>query len=376
MTQDALSPINSAASPAEAARVRELAASINLEDPALTLTYGAESMNGISRFADDLLGRVRAKDAGPVGETLTDLLVKVKDADLSALSQGKKGFLESIPLIGALFNSAERSIAKFDTLSGQVEDIAAKLDEAMVALLRDIEVLEQLYEHNRSFHNDLSVYIEAGQERLDAARAQELPRLQEEAAQSKDSMDAQKVRDFAEKLNRFERRLHDLKLSRTITIQTAPQIRMIQNNDQTLAEKIQTSILTTIPIWKSQMVLALSLHGQRGAAMLQKEVSDTTNSLLRQNAEMLETASVETAREVERSVVDVETLRDVQQRLVSTIEQTLQIAEEGRTKRLSVEKELQGMESTLREQLSSLASRKNAQVIAQASAPALEQGGK
>ncbi len=376
MTQDALSPINSAASPAEAARVRELAASINLEDPALTLTYGAESMNGISRFADDLLGRVRAKDAGPVGETLTDLLVKVKDADLSALSQGKKGFLESIPLIGALFNSAERSIAKFDTLSGQVEDIAAKLDEAMVALLRDIEVLEQLYEHNRSFHNDLSVYIEAGQERLDAARAQELPRLQEEAAQSKDSMDAQKVRDFAEKLNRFERRLHDLKLSRTITVQTAPQIRMIQNNDQTLAEKIQTSILTTIPIWKSQMVLALSLHGQRGAAMLQKEVSDTTNSLLRQNAEMLETASVETAREVERSVVDVETLRDVQQRLVSTIEQTLQIAEEGRTKRLSVEKELQGMESTLREQLSSLASRKNAQVIAQASAPALEQGGK
>ena len=372
MSQDAITPLDTTV-PAEQARVRELTASINLDDPALTLTYGAETMNGISRFADDLLGRVRAKDAGPVGDTLTDLLVKVKDADLSAISDGRQGFLERLPVVGSLFSSARRSVAKFDTLAGQVEDIAARLDESMVGLLRDIEVLEQLYKHNRDFHNDLSVYIEAGKARLDQAREQELPRLQEEAAKSGDNMDAQKVRDFADKLNRFERRLHDLQLSRTITVQTAPQIRLIQSNDQTLAEKIQTSILTTIPIWKSQMVLALSLHGQKGAARLQKEVADTTNALLRQNAEMLETASVDTAREVERSVVDVETLRDVQQRLVSTIEQTLQIAEDGRTKRLSVEKELQNMEQELRDQLSSLASRKSAQAIVQAQGtPAIE----
>lgn len=373
-TQDAIT-LRETTQPAVSSHVRDLAASINLNDPALTLTYGAETMNGISRFADDLLGRVRAKDAGPVGETLTDLLVKVKDADLSALSEGKKSFLESIPLVGSLFNSTRRSVAKFDTLAEQVESIAAKLDETMVSLLKDIEILEQLYDHNRSFHNDLSAYIEAGRVRLEEARTVELPALQEQAAASGDNMDAQKVRDFAEKLNRFERRLHDLQLSRTITIQTAPQIRLIQSNDQTLAEKIQASILTTIPIWKSQMVLALSLYGQRGAAALQKEVSDTTNALLRQNAQMLESASVETAREVERAVVDVETLRDVQARLVSTIEQTLQIAEEGRTKRLSVEKELQSMEGELRRQLTSLAERKSAQVLEQAAAaPALEEG--
>ena len=372
MSQDAITLLDTTV-PAEQARVRDLTASINLDDPALTLTYGAETMNGISRFADDMLGRVRAKDAGPVGDTLTDLLIKVKDVDLAAISDGRQGFLERLPVIGSLFNSARRSVAKFDTLAGQVENIAAKLDESMVGLLRDIEVLEQLYKHNRDFHNELSVYIEAGKARLEQAREQELPRLQEEAAKSGDNMDAQKVRDFADKLNRFERRLHDLQLSRTVTVQTAPQIRLIQSNDQTLAEKIQTSILTTIPIWKSQMVLALSLHSQKGAARLQKEVSDTTNAMLRKNAEMLETASVDTAREVERSVVDVETLRDVQQRLVSTIEQTLQIAEEGRAKRQSVEIELQNMEQELRDQLGSLASRKSAQVIAQAQgSPAIE----
>ena len=373
MTQNTPTPVDNTL-PAEAPRVRELASSIDLNDPALTLTYGADTMNGISRFADDMLSRVRSKDAGPVGETLTELLLKVKDVDLASLSRDKKGFLESLPVIGSLFNSMQRSVARFNTLADQVETIAAKLDESMVGLLRDIEVLEQLYKHNQDFHENLSVYIEAGKARLEEARNTELPRLQKEAEASGNNMDAQKVRDFADKLNRFERRLHDLQLSRTVTVQTAPQIRLIQSNDQTLAEKIQTSILTTIPIWKSQMVLALSLHGQRGAARLQKEVSDTTNELLRQNAEMLETSSVETAREVERSVVDIETLREVQTRLVSTIEQTLAIAEEGRNKRQSVEKELQTMEEDLRVRLTSLAAQKTAQVIDQASGkPALDQ---
>ncbi len=372
-TPDTLPVEAETALPADPARVSNIAAAINLDDPAVTLTYGAQTMTEISQFADDLLGRVRAKDAGPVGETLTDLLVKVKDLNVSDLAQSQGGFLEKIPLIGSLFNSVDRTVARFNTLAGQVEVITAKLDEAMVGLLKDIEILEQLYAHNKNFHNDLNVYIEAGKQRLDKARNEELPALQKEAEESGDPMAAQRVRDFAEKVNRFERRLHDLQLSRTVTVQTAPQIRLIQSNDQTLAEKIQTSVLTTIPIWKSQMVLALSLHGQRGAVRLQKEVSDTTNALLRKNAEMLESATVETAREAERSVVDIETLREVQQRLISTIEQTISIAEEGRAKRQAVEVELKGMEDDLRGKLTTLAADKSRQVLDQAQAkPALE----
>ena len=353
------------ASPAQADRVQALAASIDLRDPGLSVTYGAKTMTDISKFADDLLGRVRAKDAGPVGETLTELLMRVKDLNLSEMGQ-KPGFLESLPVIGSLFNSVDRSVAKFDTLAGQVESIAAKLDQAMVGLLRDIEILEQLYDHNKNFHNELSLFIAAGKQRLEQARSEDLPRLKEEAETSGDSMAAQGVRDFAETLNRFERRLHDLQLSRTITLQTAPQIRLIQSNNQTLAEKIQTSILATIPIWKSQMVLALSLHGQKNAAKLQKGVADTTNELLRRNADMLETATVETAREVERSVVDIETLRDVHTRLLSTIEETLRISQEGKEKRQSVEKELADMERNLRERLASLAAAKATQALQQA----------
>lgn len=352
--------------PVPAERARQLAESIDLRDPGLSVTYGAKTMTDISKFADDLLGRVRAKDAGPVGETLTELLVKVKDLDLTELNRDKPGFFESLPVIGSLFNSVERNVAKFDTLAGQVESIAAKLDQAMVGLLRDIEILEQLYNHNRAFHDELSLYIAAGKQRLEQARDQDLPRLKAEAEASGDSMAAQGVRDFAEALNRFERRLHDLQLSRAITLQTAPQIRLIQNNNQTLAEKIQTSILSTIPIWKSQMVVALSLHGQRNAAKLQKGVADTTNDLLRRNADMLETATVETAREVERSIVDIETIRDVHAKLLSTIEETLRISQEGKEKRQSAEKELAEMEQSLRRQLTSLGSAKAAQALRQA----------
>lgn len=351
--------------PEEAGKVHALANAINLSDQSLSMTYGAETMKNIANFADSVLERVRAKDAGPVGETLTDLLLKVKTLDISAFSK-QPGLLERLPLVGSLFNSVSRSIASFDTLSGQVETVTAKLDEAMVGLLKDIEVLEQLYEHNRAFHNDLAIHIAAGKERLDRARNEELPRLRDEAEKSGDNMKAQEVRDFADRINRFERRLHDLQISRTITLQSAPQIRLIQNNSQTLAEKIQTSILTTIPIWKNQMVIALSIYKQRNAADLQKDVADTTNALLKQNADMLQTATVETAREVERSVVDVETVREVHGKLLATIEETLRIADEGRTKRAAAEKELQDMEKSLHDKLLDMAQRKSAADVNQA----------
>ena len=347
---------------AEEQRIASIADSINLADPSLTVTYGTEAMQGISRFADDLLSRVQAKDSGELGESLTNLMLKVKDVNVSEV-MGSPGFLQSLPLVGSLFSSAKRTVAKFNTLSEQIEIIVDKLDEAMIGLLRDIETLEMLYEHNARVHAELTAYIEAGKRKLEEARTVELPRLKAQADASGDLMEAQQVRDLSEQINR----LHDLQLSRTITVQTAPQIRIIQSNNRTLAEKIQTSILATIPIWKSQMVLALSLHGQKNAAALQKTVSDTTNDMLRSNAELLEQAAVDTAREVERSVVDIETLREVHEKLIGTIEETLRIAQEGRERRAAAEKELAVMETELKDRLTSLAARKSREEIAAAS---------
>ncbi len=349
------------------ARVTDIEKTIDFGDPSLTVTYGAQTMQEISRFADDLLSRVRAKDSGQVGETLTDLMVRVKDVDVAEIAGEKRGILERIPVIGSFFNSMERTIAKFNTLSEQVSVITDKLEEAMTGLLHDVNVLQTLYQHNESFHRELTAYIEAGKRKVREVREKELPALKAAADASSDAMEAQKVRDLAGQVNRFERRLHDLQISRTITVQTAPQIRMIQSNNQTLAEKIQTSILTTIPIWKSQMVLALSIQGQKNAAMLQKSVADTTNDMLRKNAELLDQSSVETARQVERGVVDIETLRDVQAKLVHTIEESMRIAAEGREKRVAAEKELGEMETQLKEKLTSLAARKTQDTIEAAS---------
>ncbi len=342
--------------------ITNIANSINLDDPSLDVTYGTKTMQDISRFSDDLLARVQAKDAGEIGVSLTNLLLNVKELDVSKMNE-EQGFLEKLPIIGSLFNQVEKTVAQFKTLGEQVESISGTLYDSMRGLLHDVEVLEQLYSHNEKFHHDLSMHLEAGRRKLEEARTVELPRLQAEAAQSDNALDAQKVRDFADQINRFERRLHDLDISRTITIQTAPQIRLIQSNNRALAQKIQTSILTTIPIWKNQMVLALSLHGQKGAATLQKNVSDTTNELLNKNANMLEQAAIETTREVERSIVDIDTLREVHNKLISTIDETLRISQEGRQNRIEVEKELVNMESQLKQNLRDLATRKTQQSI-------------
>ena len=349
------------------AKVANLAASINFADPSLSITYGAETMTEIARFADGLLAKVRAKDAGPVGQTLTGLMGHLNEVDVTALAGHEPGMLERLPVIGSLFSTAERTLARFSTLAEQVDTVATTLDATMQGLMVDIEVLEQLYQHNKAFYNDLTLAIAAGKQRLEEARTQELPRLKQEADNTGDTMLAQQVRDFAERVNRFERRIHDLEISRTVTVQTAPQIRLMQSNNQTLAEKIQTSVLTTIPIWKSQMVLALSLHGQRGAAALQRKVADTTNELLRKNSAMLEEATISTAREAERPVVDMETLRETHKRLIFSIEETLRISQEGSEKRHAAEQELQEMERTLRERLTSLAAAKTEATIAMAS---------
>ncbi|MCL1890136.1 MAG: toxic anion resistance protein [Desulfovibrionaceae bacterium] len=349
-----------------AVEVDRAAAAIDFSDPALTISYGAGTMNAIAGFADNLLRQVRGKDAGPVGEILTNLLIQVKAADAGQFA-GEEGLLSRLPLVGSMFNSFERRMAGMKKITDQVDAVTASLDQAMVGLLRDIEILEQLFNSNRQFHQDLSVYIAAGEKRLEAARNTDLPRMLAEAEESGDSMKAQEVRDFAGRLDRFERRLHDLRISRTVTVQSVPQIRLIQNNDQILAEKIQTSILTNIPIWKNQMVLALSMYRQKKALGLQKQVSDSTNDLLRKNAEMLEDASLGVARESGRAVVDMETLREVHERLLSTIEESLKITAEGRTSRRNAERELREMEDNLRSSLLEIAAREKAPLPEQAS---------
>lgn len=338
----------------------EIVAQIDITDPVLSIAYGAKTMNAMSRFSESMMQEVRAKDAGEIGQQLTTMLSKVKSIDLTVFEQ-KKGLLESLPLIGKMFSKLERTLMEYQTLAQQVDTISNKLQDTIVELLRNIATLEQLFIRNSEYFKQISLHIIAGKKKIEQIQATDLPQAQTKAEQSGDAMDAQLVRDLVNGIQRFERRLHDLLLSRTFAIQTAPQIRLMQNNSQSLAEKIQSSILTTIPIWKSQIVLALSLNSQRQAAKLQKDVADTTNEMLRRNAEMLELGSIETATEVERSIIDIDTLRDVQNRLLNTLEETLSIASNARQRRAEVEKELGGMEQELRTKLASIAAGQNAQ---------------
>ncbi|WP_439958363.1 toxic anion resistance protein [Rahnella sikkimica] len=343
----------------EQQKIDEIAAQIDITDPVISIAYGAKTLNAMSRFNESLMQEVRAKDAGEVGAQLTDLLSKVKGIDLTVFDQ-KKGLLESIPLLGKLFNKVERTLLEYQTLAQQVDKLSEKLQDTITELLRNIATLEQLFIRNREYFKDISLHIMAGKKKIEQIQSEAIPAAQAKAQASGDAMDAQNVRDLLEGIQRFERRLSDLMLTHTMSIQTAPQIRLMQSNSQSLAEKIQSSILTTIPVWKSQIVLALSLNSQRQAAKLQKEVADTTNAMLRRNAELLQTGSVETATEVERSIVDVETLRDVQGRLLSTLEDTMNIASNARARRAEVEKELGTMEQELRAKLASIATENSA----------------
>lgn len=350
---------------ADKAKLEKAASEIDFKDPSLTLSYGSKSMDAIAKFADSILSRVKVKDSGEIGGELSTLLGKVRGVNVGAIAEKPSG-LASIPVIGKLFDRTEAVMSKFSTVSEEIGKIKEKLEDSQLSLLKDIEVLEQLYARNGEFYQDLTAYIEAGKAELERARSEDLKALEEKAQKTGDSFDAQAVRDFAETLNRFERRLHDLSLSRTIAIQTAPQIRLIQNNDRVLAEKIQTSILTTIPVWKNQLVLALSLKGQQAAAQLQKDVADTTDALLKKNAQMLHDSTVATARESERALVDVETLREVQGKLISSIEETLAIAAEGHEKRVKAEAEIAAMEGDLKARLTDLAVKSRDQAISQA----------
>ncbi len=340
-------------------RINAISDTINVNNASEVLAYGVKPMEEIAKFADTLLSRVKNKDSGVVGDQLSSLIMKIREYDPLTVEDKSSNFLANLPIIGGLFKKGIEAKVDHMSLTSQVDTIASHLDNSMVGLVRDNERLEELYLKNFEYYKEVSLFVTAGKEKVKEIKATELPKLQAQAESSKDLLDAQKVKDLMENLNRFERRLHDLEISKTISMQTAPQIRIIQNNNQQLAEKIQGSILSTLPIWKSQIVLSLSLDEQGKAAKLQKDVSDTTNDLLRKNAEILQQNSVATAQEVERSIVDIETIREVQTRLVDTIEETMRIATEARHRRAEVEVELGQMEENLRTRITSVVDKYN-----------------
>lgn len=334
--------------PQDRERINEIKENIDIMDSSSTIQYGSAAQKNIASFSETILGTIKSKDAGQVGDIMTDLMVKIKDVE-----RGEEGesFISKIPLIGKLARQTEKKIIAHQDLETQVSKIESDLDKARMGLLKDIGVMDNLYQKNVEFFNDLQLYIYAGEEKLDELRNETIPSLRMEAAQSNDPMASQLVNDFESTVNRFEKKVHDLKLSKTIAIQTAPQIKLIQNNDKQLVEKIQTAIFNTIPLWKSQMVISLGLSKQQGALRMQQMVSQTTNELLQKNSEMLKSNSIEVAKETERGVVEIETLKKVNENLLTTIEETLKIQKEGQQKRLQAEQELIKIEDTLKQAL-------------------------
>ena len=335
--------------PQQQEEVRRIKDSIDLMDNKLAIEYGVDAQKNLSTFSETILSQVKAKDAGYVGAIMTDLMVKVKSLDIE--EAGEKSFLDNIPFFRKAGDKMGTFLAKYEDLDQQIEKIEAELDVARLQMLTDIGNLDTLYATNLDYFNQLQLYIIAGKEKLDEMHTETIPRLRADAAKSGNPMSAQLVADFEDTVNRFEKKVHDLEISKTLAIQTAPQIKLIQNNDKQLVDKIQTAILNTIPLWKSQVVIALGLHKQENVLKMQKQVTDTTNELLRKNAEQLKSSSIEVAREAERSIVDVETLQHVNQNLIETIEETLRIHPEGREKRQAAQQELTKIEERLKETL-------------------------
>ena len=334
--------------PAELAKVQSIKDGINMMDTNVALSYGAPAQKEIAQFSDSILSKVRTKDSGEVGVLLNDLVSKVKGFDVTKKSGS---FLSNLPIIGSIVGKADDVMQGYEKLSTQVEKIQAGLDAAKTKLMEDIVMFDTLYQKNLSYFKDLQLYIRAGEEKLDEMRTMTLPKLREQAAASGDPMAVQVVSDFEQSVDRFEKKLHDLKLSKTLAIQTAPQIRLIQNNDRVLIDRVQSAIYHTIPLWKNQLVIALGLTRQKETLELQRMVSDATNDLLRRNAEMLKQNSIDTAKANERGIIDIDTVKKVNEDLISTLEETLRIQAEGRQRRQAAERELVTIEGRLKEAL-------------------------
>ena len=336
-------------SPEERAQIVKIKDELDLTDSTAVLAYGAPAQKKIAEFSNNVLSQVRTKDSGQVGELLQGLVAQVKGYNPEHGSSGS--FLKKIPIVGSLVEKAEDVKEGYTKLSVQVDRIQGGLEQAKLKMMKDIALFDNLYDQNLAYFKNLQLYIQAGEEKLKEMQEVTLPKLRAQADASGDPMAVQVVADFEGSVQRFEKKVHDLKVSKTIAIQTAPQIRLIQNNDKALVDRVQTAIYNTIPLWKNQMVIALGLKAQQDTLRLQQAVTNTTNDLLKRNAELLKENTIEVAKENERSIVDIETVREVNEKLISTIEDTLRIQQEGREKRAAAEQELVQIEGRLRDTL-------------------------
>lgn len=325
--------------------VRQFAAQIDLKNSQMVMQYGAGAQKKIADFSESALENVRTKDLGETGKLLSDVVNELKDFDAEEEEKGIFGFFKKVP------SKIDSMKARYSKAEGNVERICKVLTDHQVQLLKDSAMLDQMYELNKNYFKELTMYIAAGKQKLDQVKQQELPALISKAQLSQKQEDMNEVSDLTSLCDRFEKKIHDLELTRMVAMQMAPQIRMIQNNDILMSEKIQSMIVNTVPLWKSQMVLALGVAHSKQAAQAQKEVTDMTNALLRKNAETLKLASVETAQALERGVVDIETLTATNELLISTIDEVAKIHEDGRIKRIEAQAQLAKMENDLKNKL-------------------------
>ncbi len=330
--------------PQEQKMVDDFAAQIDITNTQMVMQYGAGSQKKIADFSESALNNVRTKDMGEIGQMLADVVTELKDFG----EEEEKGFFGLFKKGG---NKLESLKIKYDKAETNINKICKVMEEHQVTLLKDAAMLDKMYELNLNYFKELSMYILAGKQKLHHARSVELAALLQKAEQSSLPEDTQAANDYAAMCERFEKKIYDLELTRTIAMQMAPQIRLIQSNDTAMSEKIQSTLVNTIPLWKSQMVIAIGLNHSSEAARAQKEVTDMTNALLKKNAEALKVATIETARESERGIVDIETLTATNQTLISTLDEVMKIQEDGRAKRQNAENELVRIEDEMRQKL-------------------------
>ena len=337
-----------AISEAEKKAVDDFNKKINVDDSTQVLQYGAKAQAKISQFSDTVLENVKTKNIGEVGNLLADLVAEIKTFDSAVTMENKSG-------LGKLFNSAKKQldklVAKYSKVETNIDRVEVELEKHKLQMLKDINIFDTMYDKNLEYFKEISLYIIAGERKLKELREVVLPELQQKARESGEQLDAQKVNDMENTINRFEKKIYDLKTTRIISIQMAPQIRLLQNNDAELVEKIQSSLINTIPLWKNQLVLALGINNAKQALGAQKAVSELTNDMLKKNSELLKQGSIQIAEESERAIVDIETLQKTNRDIIETLDRVIEIHENGRAKRQEAEQELVNIEKELKDKM-------------------------
>jgi len=347
--QSAVVPLE-ALPPAKQQQVRELMTKIDIQDTQSIIAFGVEAQRELTASADQMIQRVRNKDVGPVGDTLGNLMLEVRGLGIDDLAPGEKqNWFKSVIL--RQIHPIAKFVQRYETVQDQIDSLVVVLESHKSQLLRDVSMLDRLYVATVDYFHQLELYIAAAGAKLREMDEQVLPALRAKAEETRDMLDAQDLRDATSRRDDLERRLHDLRLTRQVTLQSLPQIRLIQDVDKSLVTKIQSSVLTTIPIWKSQIALAITLWNQRKALETQKAVTDTTNEMLARNAELLRMGSAEARKEIERGIFDIETVKKVNDELIATIQESIQIAEEGHRKRVEAETQMEQLEGELKQAL-------------------------